>query len=226
MRRHILAAVALAVLVWATPAASQDYKSSVGWSGGVLYTTSLNDGASGGESFVDLKPDLTWVVGAHYDYWIRNGRVGVQGHGGVGRQVLPWNQGDRSIYEYMGDLSLILRPVAPTSETMVLPFLSGGVGATYWELGDGPTTSFAPSGAKYSGDKFKPAAVAGLGLDFVTPWIWGEGPVVVRLAVKDYIQLSSNFSPIEAEAGDFGIVHNGMVTLGFHTGMGLLSENR
>ena len=225
MRRFFLVAVALAgaVALTTSAGAAQDFGSSVGWNGGVVLTTSLNGGGGEGEGGVDLKPDPTWFLGAHYDRWLGAGRAGARITGGVSRRTLPWVQGDRTIYSYWGDVGLLLRLAPVSPDRTVFPFLSGGVGFVFWGLGNGSTTSFPAAGAQYGGDeKFHLAGNAGLGFDIVTPWNWGEGPMLVRLEVRDLIQLSSPFDPVEAEASDFGIVHNPMISLGFHTGMGTL----
>lgn len=225
MAGGLLLLTLMALSAW--PAEAQVYKSSVGWNAGALITTSLNEGAAGGSGFVELKPDPTWTIGAYYDRWYFGGQIGLRGHGSLARHVLPWNQGDREIYMYAGDLSLMLRPLRPTLERTVAPFLSGGVGFQHWGLGDGPVTSFAPAEATYPGDeKFYLMAVGGLGFDIVTPINWGEGPLVVRLEGRDQIQIKSPFEPLDAEQSDFSLIHNIRVSIGFHTGVGLLGGSR
>jgi hypothetical protein len=109
----------------------------------------------------------------------------------------------------------------------MLPFLTGGVGVIRWSLGSGAPTSFNSAGATYQGEeKFQLVAVGGLGFDFITPWHWGEGPVVVRLEGRDHIQFASPFDPINPEDSDFGMIHNIGIVLGFHTGMGWLEGGR
>jgi len=227
MRRYLSAASVLAVLLAAgiSPARAQDYQSSVGWNGGVIMTTSLNDGAASAE--VELKPDLTWVLGAHWDRWVANGQVGFRVQGGMARPVLPWTQGDRKIQLLMADLGLLLRPVAPSPYSTVLPFIGAGVGLINWGLGDGPVTTFGPAGATYPGkEKPKLMAVAGLGIDLVTPFQWGEGPLVLRVEGRNHFQLTSPFDPSNPEQGDFGMIHNAVVSVGLHTGIGNLGGGR
>jgi hypothetical protein len=210
-------------LAAASPAWAQGYKSAAGWSGGVLLNTSLNDGATGGDQLVDLKPDPTWIITGHYDQWIGGGNLGIRARGGFSKPVLPWVQGDREIRVYMADLGVLLRPVAGAPGKSVLPFLAGGVGFIKWGLGDGPITTFDPAAAVYGGEEsFHLTATAGLGFDIVTPWEWGEGPLVVRVEGRDFIQFSSPFDPVNADDGDFGLIHNASVVLGFHTGIGVL----
>jgi hypothetical protein len=225
MRRFLMTAVALLGLaLWlTTPALAQGHKSAVGWTAGVLTSTSLNDGAGSGDGSVDIKPDLTWTVGMHYDHWLGGGNVGIRVNGALAKQTLPWTQGDRDIYVYMADLSLMLRPVSPAPNRSVLPYISGGVGLVRRNLGDGPTTIFTPAGASYGGEdlpEFAPAV--GVGIDIITPWRWGEGPLVLRLEGRNWIQLSSHFEPANPDDADFGMVHNAAVFIGVHTGMGLL----
>ncbi len=225
MRRMLLSTLGLVGILAAmvSPGMAQDYRSSVGWNAGVMLTTSLNNGADGGTDVVDLKPDLTWSLGGHYDKWFGGGQVGGRVSVGVARNVLQWTQGDRSVYSYRGDASLMLRPTSPDPSRTTIPFLSLGAGVMRWRLGDGPVTSFSAAGAKYSGDeRFQLAASGGLGIDFVTPWQWGEGPLIVRLEGRDYVQFSSPFKPVDPEASDFGIIHNVFISLGFHTGVGHL----
>ena len=229
MRRHLITALSLVGIFAATtaPATAQSFKSSIGWNAGALFATSLNDGASGGEGLVDLKPDVTWAAGVHYDHWTGAGHIGFRVQGGLARQELDWIQGPRGIYVYTADLDLMLRPAAPTPGRTLLPFLAGGVGLIRWELGTGSTTTFNSAGASYAGDeKFQLVALGGLGFDYVTPFQWGEGPVVIRLEGRDHIQFDSPFDPINPEASDFGMIHNISVVLGFHTGMGLLGGER
>jgi hypothetical protein len=223
MRRYFITALFLLGLVATTadPGVAQSYKSSIGWNAGVLYSTSLNDGAAGGEGHVDLKPEMTWNVGAHYDHWIGGGQLGFRAQAAFARHELDWIQGPRGIYTYTGDIGVMLRPVAQTPDRTVLPFLTGGVGMILWSLGDGPPTSFSSAGASYAGDeRFQLVAVGGVGFDFITPWHWDEGPIIVRLEGRDHFQFTSPFDPVNPEDPDFGLIHNIGVTLGFHTGVG------
>lgn len=227
MKGYGLAALVIIGFALASPPKleAQDYRMSVGWNAGVLLTTSLNDGASGTGEGVDLKPDATWSLGGHFDKWFGSGLLGGRASAGLARSVIPWTQGDRSVYSYRGELSLMLRLMRPDPGNMLIPFVSGGVGLIRWGLGDGPVTSFSAAGARYSGDEsFQLAANAGVGFDYVTPFQWGEGPMVVRLEGRDYIQLASPFDPVDPEAGDFGIIHNLYISIGLHTGVGFLRD--
>lgn len=229
MRRYLIAASVLAVFVSVStsPAWAQDYRSSIGWNAGAIMTTSLNDGAAATGTLVALEPDLTWTVGAHWDRWLGNGQVGVRVQGGLARPVLPWTQGDRTIQVAMGDVGLLLRPVSPSPQRTVLPFIGGGVGLINWGLGDGPVTTFSPAGASYLGDE-KPQliAVAGLGIDLITPFHWGEGPLVIRLEGRNHLQFASPFDPADPQQADFGMIHNAVVSVGLHTGVGTLGGVR
>lgn len=230
MRRFITAASVVAVLTAAfvVPARAQDYRSSVGWNVGAIMTTSLNNGATGAEGSVDLKPDLTWALGAHWDRWIGgSGQVGFRVQGGLARHSLAWTQGDRTIQVFTADVGLLLRPVAPGPGRTVLPFIGAGGGLINWGLGDGPVTTFTPAGATYPGDE-KPQlmAVVGLGIDLITPWQWGEGPLVVRLEGRNHLQFDSPFEPSNSDQGAFGMIHNAVVSVGLHTGMGALVGSR
>jgi hypothetical protein len=127
----------------------------------------------------------------------------------------------------MADLDLLLRPVAPEPGRSVLPFFTGGVGLINWGLGDGPETTFDAAGVTYDGkEALDFTAVAGLGIDFITHWRWGEGPLIIRLEGRDHMQFSSPFDPVNPEDSAFGMVHNAMVLLGLHTGIGILQGGR
>lgn len=225
MRRYLITALTLTSLGLAStsPALAQGYKTAVGWGGGMFVNTSLNDGAAGGGDVLDLKPAATWIVSAHYDHWVGAGNVGIRAQAGFSKPIVPWVQGDREIRVYMADIGLLLRPIAPAPGNSVLPFITGGVGFINWGLGDGPTTTFDPAAVTYSGEEsFDLVAVAGVGIDIVTPWKWGEGPLVIRLEGRDHLQFSSPFDPENPEDSAFGIVHNAALVLGFHTGVGVL----
>lgn len=224
MRRNLIAGLALMSLTLLPPsrAQAQAYKSSVGWTAGVLSTTSMNDGAGGAGDVVSIEPNLAWTAGAHYDYWF-GGNVGIRGQGAFSRQEVPWTQGDRVIYAYSADASLLLRPLAPEPGRPVLPYLFGGVGGSLWKLGRGDPTTFGAAAATYGGkETVKLLLPVGIGIDFITPWNWGEGPLVIRIEGRDHIQLKSPFDPVDPDQGDFGMIHNFGVVLGFHTGVGLL----
>lgn len=229
MRRNFIAALALtfSALAFASPALGQEYQSAVGWSGGVFFNTALNDGAIGSADLVEMKPDPTWLLNVHYDYWLGGGNLGIRANGSFSKPILPWIQGDRAIRVYMADLGILLRPMAPGPGKAVLPFIGGGVGFMNWGLGDGPPTNFDPAGVSYDGEQaFEFVASAGAGIDFITPWEWGEGPIVIRLEGRDYIQFSSPFDPVFPDDDAFGMIHNIAVMLGFHTGMGSLTGGR
>jgi hypothetical protein len=229
MRRYLIAALTLTSLgiASASPALAQGYNSSAGWNAGLFINTGLNDGAAAGEGLVELKPDATWIVSAHYDRWFGGGNVGIRARGGFSKPTLPWVQGDREIRVYMADIGLLLRPIVPEPGNSVLPFVGGGVGFINWGLGDGPLTTYDPAGATYGGEEgLNLVATASFGIDFVTPWRWGEGPLIVRLEGRDHIQFSSPFDPVNPEASEFGMIHNAGVVLGFHTGIGVLGGGR
>lgn len=224
MRRNLIATLAITFSVFAvaSPAFGQGYESAVGWSGGVFFPTALNDGAVEGGDF-EMKPDPVFTMNVHYDHWMGSGHFGIRGAAGLSRPTIPWVQGDREIRVFLMDLGILLRPLAPDSGRTVLPFLNGGGGLIMWELGDGPPTSYDPAGVSYDGDEnFDYVAAVGAGLDFITPWKWGEGPLVIRLEGRDFIQFESPFDPANQSDEAFGMIHNFSVVLGFHTGMGYL----
>ncbi|MGD8362379.1 MAG: hypothetical protein PVJ04_13215 [Gemmatimonadota bacterium] len=212
----------LALALFASPAAGQGYKYSVGWSGGAFLTTSLNNGAAAQEGG-DLKPDMSWAGAMFFDHWLGSGRVGGRLHGALGQQTIPWIQGDRDIQVYEIDVTLMLRFAPATLDRTVSPFLSLGGGVIHWGMGDGPVTSYLPAAASYDGTQnFDLIAVGGLGFDIITPWSWGDGPLIVRLEGRDHVQFNSPFDPLDADASKFGIIHNIYASLGVHTGIGVL----
>ena len=220
-RALILGAVAA---LPATPTLAQDYSWSAGWNAGVLYGTSLNSGS--GEFDVDLAPEATWSVGLHVDRWAANGRVGLRLHGALSEHSVSWTQGDRGISVYGLDVSLLLRPVAPTPDNSVSVYLSAGAGVTRWGFGNGPTTTFPSAGAAYSGREATDlVGMAGLGLDIQTGLKWGEGPLVLRIEGRDEVQRSP-LDPVDPSGDSFAIVHNVRVSIGLHTGGGVLRGRR
>jgi hypothetical protein len=117
----------------------------------------------------------------------------------------------------------MLRPAAPLPGRTLLPYLSGGVGFSRWGLGSGDPTTFGAAGATYDGkESFDLLIPFSVGLDFITPWRWGEGPMVVRIEGRDHLQLKSPFDPVDPDQGDFGMIHNFGLVLGLHTGLGIL----
>jgi hypothetical protein len=225
MRRYLKTAFGLVTLLALSTVSAhgQVYQSAAGWNAGVLLSTGLNDGADTGENFVELKPDPTWLVSLHYDRWFGSGNIGIRARGGFSMPTLPWEQGDREIRVYMGDIGVLLRPIVPQEGQSFLPFIGGGVGFINWGLGEGPATTYDPARATYPGDPgFDLVATASLGFDIVSPWRWGEGPLIVRIEGRDHIQFSSPFDPRDPEASEFGLIHNAAVVIGFHTGVGVL----
>ena len=113
---------------------------------------------------------------------------------------------------------------APAPDKTALPFISGGVGLINWGLGDGPATTYESAGVVYDGSQAVDfVATAGLGVDIVSPWQWGEGSLMIRVEARDHIQFSSPFDPLDSEAGELGMIHNFGFVVGFHTGIGLLA---
>jgi hypothetical protein len=222
MRRILIAGLTLLgvlLLSGSQVQAQVAYKHSVGWAAGVVSTSSLNDGSGGALS---LEPDLTWTAGAYFDYWL-GGHVGLRGQGGVTRHTLPWTQGDREIYSYSVDLSFLLRPAGPVPGRSLLPFVSGGVGVARWGLGRGAPTTFGAAAATYDGsESYNLLVPVSVGVDYITPWNWGEGPMVIRIEGREHLQLMSPFDPVNPDQDDFGMVHNYGVLIGVHTGLGVL----
>jgi len=220
---HLAAAsLTAAVLVGglATPADGQSYRGAAGWGVGALYSTSLNDGAN---ADLDLEPEIAPMLSLHVDHWWGSGRTGVRFQLGTSQPELDWIQGPRDIAVYTADVNLMVRLLEPSPENRVIPHLSVGGGGIWWLLGDGPTTTFGDAGVVYDGEEgVEPTGVASFGLDFLMPWEWDENPILLRFEARDVIQFDSPFDPTGADDDDFGVVHNVGITLGLHTGIGLL----
>jgi hypothetical protein len=226
MRSNVALGIAVAALTVApwSGLSAQDYTASVGWNAGVIRTTSLNSGASVDTSG-DLEPDMAWTVGLHYDRWLWSGIFGIRLNGSFAEQKIDWNQGTRNIYLYMADIDLMLRIVPPRPNRSVSPYISAGVGGIRWALGDGPPTTYTTADATYPGEeKFQLMGMVGAGFDIVTPWSWSDNPIVIRLDGRDHLALESPFEPADPSNDSFDPVHNFRVTLGLHTGIGLLSR--
>jgi hypothetical protein len=136
---------------------------------------------------------------------------------------MEWQQGPRTIAVYSSDLNLVLRLTSPSPGRSVTPYASLGVGWIWWILGNGPGTAFPAARAFYDGDDgFDLMGVGSFGLDFATPFQWGEGPLMIRLEARDGVQFESPFQPLDRNDGDFGMVHNIRIGLGMHAGFGRL----
>lgn len=215
-------AVAVATAASATSVSGQEYRGSAGWYGGVLWVTSLNSGV--GSPSVDVEPGPSPTFGVHYDHWLGRGIVGLRVNGAWGQQNIDWSDGKRKVYVYSGDVDLLFRLIPPNPARPVSIFVAGGAGVMRYGLGYGPRSTFEDANARYFGSEgWKGTALAGLGFDFITPWTWGDGPIVVRIEGADVIQLRSPLKPASGHA-DFDVAHGARVTLGMHTGIGFLGR--
>lgn len=215
-------ALAVGAALWAAPSVTaQMHQSSVGINGGAVLYSAFNAGSEAGE---DLKPDPStgFFGGIQYDWFVGGGNLGFRLAAHYQQMKLPWNGQNRTIYTYVGDFDVILRPIAPNPDTRVIPFVSVGIGGTRYRLGKGNPTAFDGANAIYSGrEKTGFSMLGGIGFDFVTGWGWDEGPFLIRLEAQDNYVLDSPLDPLEGTS-DFNGIHNIRVSLGLHNSMGLL----
>lgn len=220
MRTGVLLGIA-AALAASAPVAAQMHRSSVGINGGAVFYGAFN---AGSDASVELKPDpsVGYFGGIQYDWFVGSGNLGFRLAGHYQQMQLPWSGEKRTIYAYAGDFDVILRPIAPSEDTKVIPFITVGIGGTRFRLGKGNPTSFQAAEALYSGkESTELSGLAGIGFDFVTGWGWDEGPFLIRLEAQDNYMVNSPFTPLDGTS-EFNGVHNIRVSLGLHNSMGLL----
>lgn len=206
-------------------ALAQDYRSSVGWNAGALWVSSLNAGATGGEGQTYVRqaaPGLGWMTGIQFDHWLWNGGLGIRLGGGYSRHALGWSNGEREIGTWTGEAGVLARIFAPEPDQVFLPFIALGVAGVRYGLGKGPLTTFPAADAYHSGEvRFNLAGSAALGLDIISPLIWDESPIVLRIEAADQLAPRSPFRSLET-GKRFQLVHNARLTIGLHAGLGSL----
>lgn len=224
MRKLLVPALAL-TLVGVSPLAvsGQDYRSSVGWTLGAHFTTSLNGGAAEGTA-LDLEPGVGAVGSLFVDHWFGAGIVGFRGQGTYAWNSISWVEGDRDVYSWSLGGLLLLRPFRPGPEPRAAyPYLGVGTGGMEYRLGEGPATAFDDAGALHAGEEeFGLVGIAALGVDVPLPWNWGEGPMLLRVEVSDHLRLDSPLEPTGPEPSEFDPVHVFGLSLGLHTGIGFI----
>jgi hypothetical protein len=227
LRRGAFAAATLA-LALASPAAAQDYRSSVGWNAGAVWTSRLNAGAEvdGFEGEARrLEPGTGWVFGVQGDHWLWGGILGVRVGGGYTRHYsLRWNDRTRQIGNWQGEASLVTRFLVPDPERVFSPYVAAGVGGVRYGLGRGDPVSFPEANAFYRGrQRYELAANGALGLDVITRWIFDDAPLFFRVEAANQVAFDSPLRRL-TDRDDFGPVHNVRFTIGLHAGLGSLER--
>lgn len=222
--RHA-AAVSLAALVLPAAAAGQDHRYAAGYNAGGIYFTQLNPspGQVDGGSARDLTMDPGWVIGLQFEKWFGGGRLGARVNGAITERGLEVpGRSPRDVGFWLADASVLLRILAPEAGRRVAPFLSAGVGAVQYRLGDGDVLNYVAAASVYDGnDAARFAVNGGLGFDIMTSLSWDGEPIGIRIEGTDHVALESPFR--ELATGDrYGLVHNVRVTLGVFTGFGVL----
>lgn len=184
-----------------------------GWFAGGSYLTSLNADA-GGPEVEDLAPGAGFSVGLHLDRWYgEERRLGVRLDGAYQQPRFDWVQGRRKIDVASAHVSGMLRLLAPEEDRLAGPYISVGAGGTWYDLGTGPRTTYAPADAYHDGSsRIIPSAQLAAGVDIRTPWSRGRSPVNLRLEVADHVSRSPLRNPEDGSRHD--IVHNVRFTVG------------
>jgi hypothetical protein len=218
--RHAVAFLTLATAIGLGPAAAegQDYRFGAHWNAGGTYFTPLN---SGGAGELDIELDPGWIAGLQFEQWLGSGRFGWRVNGAISRRPLSVPGEKRNIGLWLADIDLLARLMPADPARMFNIFVSAGVGAIQYRLGDGEFLTFANADAAYDGnDAPRLVGAGGLGVDFLTGLRWDGDPVGIRVEVVDHVALRSPFEPLSG--GDFSPIHNVRLVLGAFTGWGLL----
>lgn len=219
---------ALCTIGLAHPASAQTPAYGAGFTLQATHTEALNPGAIvAGGSPVELEPGTGFAFGVHLDRWYGQDRmVGVRYQGSYQQTELPWTSGDRDINVVTGDVSLLLRPMAPEPNEQFIPYLAAGIGGIWYDLGRGPQTNFGPADAYYDGSsRVMPALLAGLGLDVLLPpsLAWDGHPVRLRIEAADQVTLNSPFKQI-SESSRYGAIHHLRFTIGAYSAVSLFGH--
>lgn len=200
---------------------AQEYQTSLGWNFGAHYGTSLT---SGTEGTVDIEPELAVPsVAMHADHWLGEGRLGIGVQVTGVRSELRWQDRNRKVWSYTGNVSVMLHPLPVSPDRTVVPYTSFGVGTIWWRLGNGPPIVDRAARAVYDGNEgLDLIGTVALGIDIITPWGSDVQPLMVRLEGQDAVQVYSPFEPMSPSESDFGVVHNIRVGIGLHKAIGLL----
>jgi len=222
--RALLVAGAL-FLPFAGAVEAQAHRYGSGWVLGGSVISDLNPGISS-QSIQNpnaITPGLSPVVGLFVDRWYGSaGRLGVRYQGAYQRPRVDWVQGDRPVDSFLADISGMLRVVDPGSRAAVLPYLTAGVGAVWYDLGTGRDTFNPNANAFHDGSsRVQPTGILGVGADLLVPWTWDGYPVRLRLEVADHIALESPLRRI-TDGTRYGSVHHLRFSIGAYSVLDIL----
>lgn len=208
--------LALGLVVVPTSAEAQGFRTfGAGWAGGATYVTDVNADASA-DAFA-VTPETGWVIGLYVDSWLGDTRrYGVRTQASYQQPRFDWADGRRSIDTGSLDLSLLFRPILP-DDGDVLPYLAGGLGVIWYDLGTSGTTEFADAEAMHDGDsRLLPTGIVALGVDVPIGMRWNRLPVSVRLEAADHITINSPLKRT-ADRERHGAVHHFRFTVGLYS---------
>ena len=202
------------------PAAAQAYRYGAGWTTGASDLTSLNPEAGGAQT---LDPDLGFLFGLHLERGYGNSaRFVVRYQGTYFAPEVNWSAGERQIDAVSGDVSGLFRILSPRGGSAVLPYLMGGAGGIWYDLGRGPNTSFPLANAYHDGEsRVLPLVAFGGGLDVHTGLTWDDQPVLVRAEFADHMTFGSPLRRA-SDRERYGAVHHLRLTLGAYAAVGLI----
>ncbi|HEX7090414.1 MAG TPA: hypothetical protein VF192_09765 [Longimicrobiales bacterium] len=206
---HIPIVTAVALLAAVGEAASQDFRTAIGYGGGAVAITPLNAGGQGSE---ELRFEPGWIIAAHIEHRFGNGWLGLRAQGAYTQRPLAIADSTLAINVWFADAEFVLRPFGAGSARGVSPFVSLGAGLIKYGFGRGRPVEIVQANARYDGaSEHRWAAVLGLGLDMGPVLEIQETPLGLRLEVGDHIALDSPFEPISGPR--FSPVHNMRATL-------------
>lgn len=186
-----------------------------GWVAGPSYVSDLNSNADDGVRSLD--PGAGAVFGLHVDRWIgAEHRIGLRVQASYEQPRFDWAPGERKIDAAAADLSLLVRPLAQDEERPLNPYLTAGLGGTWYDMGEGSQTSFEAADAYHDGQSaILPTGVFGLGVDVPIDWDWHRLPVALRFEAADHLTFRS---PLWRLADDrrHGAVHHVRFSIGMH----------
>jgi hypothetical protein len=221
LTRGTVALLPLLALGLAAPDAgeAQVHRYAAGFTVGGAHVTELNSEAPGDALL--LKPGAGAVFGLHADRWYGStGRIGLRYQAAYQQPTFAWEPGERRISALSGDVSGVLRPIAPGPDTRALPYLAVGAGGIWYDLGTGDSTFFNDASALHDGgSRVLPVALLAVGVDVDIPWDWQGAPVRVRAEVADHVSLDSPIRRL-SDGSRYGAVHHIRFSVGLHSVFG------
>lgn len=210
-----LGLVAGLLLIPAEAQAQSPRTFGAGWAAGASYVTEVNPDAAIGAT--EVSPGAGFVVGMYVDRWMGGTqRVGVRVQGAYEQPRFDWVDGRRKIDTGSADVSLMLRPLSPMDGD-VLPYLAGGLGAVWYDLGSGSPVSFPQAGVLHDGrSRLLPTGVLALGVDVPFPLEWHRLPVSLRFEAADHITIRSPLKRV-SDGDRLGAVHHFRFTVGLYS---------